>query len=729
MKFGIQFFIVIFFIMPTIVIFSSEKESEKIKKPITVDLTKKEWIIIPGFSSDFTDFDSIQFREYLDQSKIPYKMISEFPVFITDELKKFQLSDSRESSNKIKSATMAIRLDIPPETLENLQNAEYQNSSMYLFFSGIGENYELFWNRSRIHSSIYTDKESSTILKRRSLKGLTIPLNSTLLKEKNILLIHLIGSNSPFSFYHNPEFGFFYRNHYYLSNDDYLLEKLKFFPSEYAIFVFIFAFVFYLALFLANRKEISNLDFSMMILIFTIYALSQNNFLIRWIPKLDTSVLYVLESITVSFVPLFSYRFIKDFFQRKIQRNHFSSYVNYFHWIVGVVAIALPYAFIHYFTALVILYYIPFMFLLGFQIIPAMKKDKIQAILTIVVLSIFLVFLVFHIYDYFIYRSGYNITIASFLGIIIFFAYSYSLKYHFVSEKNVILSSHFQKVNQIYQRFVPRQFLNYLNKKDILEVKLGDQIEREMTVLFSDIRGFTKLSYQLSEEETFNLINGYLSYIVPVIQKHNGFIDKYIGDAVMALFPDNPQNAVNAAIEMHQELEKFNRDTGNHLEIGIGIHTGGLRLGIIGHDERMETTVISDAVNLASKIESLTKTFSARILLSGNTFFELEDPGDYHFRILTRTMVKGNDFPVGILEIFNNDEPDIIEKKLKAKTSFEAGFGHYANREFDKAEEIFEEIKEKFQEDKAVSYFLEKISYYKKNPPSDDWSGIEIVTS
>ncbi|MCF8365597.1 MAG: HAMP domain-containing protein, partial [Bacteroidales bacterium] len=176
-----------------------------------------------------------------------------------------------------------------------------------------------------------------------------------------------------------------------------------------------------------------------------------------------------------------------------------------------------------------------------------------------------------------------------------------------------------EKMNKAYSRFVPKQFLEFLKKDNITEVQLGDQVQKEMSVLFTDIRDFTTLSEQLTPKETFDFLNEYLSVMEPLISRNNGFIDKYIGDSIMALFVGNVENAIDAAIEMRVALADFNvkrKLDGKHtIDSGIGVHTGNLMLGVVGGHGRMDGTLVSDAVNLASRIEGLTKMYATSIII------------------------------------------------------------------------------------------------------------------
>jgi PAS domain S-box-containing protein len=224
------------------------------------------------------------------------------------------------------------------------------------------------------------------------------------------------------------------------------------------------------------------------------------------------------------------------------------------------------------------------------------------------------------------------------------------------------------QLNQAFERFVPSEFLRFLNKQSIVDVQLGDQVEQEMSVLFSDIRDFTTLSEQMNPEENFRFINSYLSRISPVIREHQGFIDKYIGDAIMALFSGGADNAVKAGIAMLNKLVEYNehRMASGYkpIQIGIGINTGLLMLGTVGEPNRMDGTVISDTVNLASRTEGLTKNYGVSLLITHETFKRLRNPRDYAIRRIDEVKVKGKSEYVTIYEVFDADPPELKAAKL-----------------------------------------------------------------
>ncbi|TGM60002.1 adenylate/guanylate cyclase domain-containing protein [Leptospira adleri] len=216
-----------------------------------------------------------------------------------------------------------------------------------------------------------------------------------------------------------------------------------------------------------------------------------------------------------------------------------------------------------------------------------------------------------------------------------------------------------QQLSEAYSRFVPKETLALLSKRSILETQLADQTEGLMTVMFSDIRGFTTLSEKMTPSENFRFINDYLGMIAPVIREHHGFIDKFIGDAIMAIFPSRAEDAIEASLDMRKTLRKFNeirKDRNQEaVDIGIGIHTGHLMLGIIGHENRMECTVIGDSVNLASRIEGLTKQFGCPIVASEVTIASLRDSVRFPHEFLDEVTVKGKSQAVKIYKIKTED--------------------------------------------------------------------------
>jgi signal transduction histidine kinase/class 3 adenylate cyclase/ActR/RegA family two-component response regulator len=284
-------------------------------------------------------------------------------------------------------------------------------------------------------------------------------------------------------------------------------------------------------------------------------------------------------------------------------------------------------------------------------------------------------------------------------------------------------------INAAYSRFVPHQFLELLNKESIIDIKLADQVEKEMTILFSDIRGFTSLSENMTPQQNFKFINSYLSKMEPIITEYNGFIDKYIGDAIMALFPTNADDAVRASISMLQKLKIYNQErhraSYKAIKIGIGLNTGALMLGTVGGENRMDGTVISDAVNLASRMEGLTKRFDIGLLISENTYANLKNPSAYAIRMIDRVKVKGKNIPVTVYEVFDTD-PN-IELKLKTCDQFEQGFNYYRNKEFAIAIKCFQQVLQINDKDKASQIYIQRCQKLQEIGVAEDWDGVDTL--
>jgi PAS domain S-box-containing protein len=288
------------------------------------------------------------------------------------------------------------------------------------------------------------------------------------------------------------------------------------------------------------------------------------------------------------------------------------------------------------------------------------------------------------------------------------------------------------KTNVAFRRFVPHEFLRFLGKESIVDVGLGDQVQREMTMLCSDLRSFTSLSEKMSPQDNFNFLNAYLRRVSPIIRQYHGFIDKYIGDAVMALFPEKAEHALQAAIAMRQEMLRYNEKRVKRgyepINNGASIHTGSLMLGTVGEEERMESTVISDAVNLAFRLEGLTKLYGASIVISQHSLFGLDQPTQYQFRFLDRVRVKGKKEAISVFEIFDGDPAEIVELKLETRTDFEKGLLYYHSQEFTKAQEHFEQVLKCNPDDRAAQLYLKRATHFAQYGVPLDWEGIEALT-
>jgi len=285
-------------------------------------------------------------------------------------------------------------------------------------------------------------------------------------------------------------------------------------------------------------------------------------------------------------------------------------------------------------------------------------------------------------------------------------------------------------INSATSRFVPYEFLRALGKETITEVRLGDQVARTGTVLFSDIRGYTRIAERMSPDETFAFINAYLGRMGPVIQQNKGFVNQFYGDGIMALFLREPEDALKAAIGMMHTLHHYNQERKDKqrdlLHIGVGLHVGSLMMGMIGDTKRLDTGLIADTVNITSRLEGLTKHFGVNILLTEQVYDKIDRPEEYDIRYLGKVLVKGRQESLSIYECFSGDPALVREMKLATRDRFEEALQAYFRKDISKAIELLAELVAEFPEDLTANHFLEK-ARQQHNGPDDGWSGVEIV--
>ncbi|MCU7836407.1 MAG: adenylate/guanylate cyclase domain-containing protein [gamma proteobacterium symbiont of Taylorina sp.] len=277
-----------------------------------------------------------------------------------------------------------------------------------------------------------------------------------------------------------------------------------------------------------------------------------------------------------------------------------------------------------------------------------------------------------------------------------------------------------------FSRYVSSHILN-----DILEnpdkLKLGGE-HRIVTLMFTDIAGFTTISEQLSAEQTAQLLNRYLSRMSKIITEHGGTLDKYIGDAIMAFWgapiddPQHPYHACLAALEMQKEAEKirlqFLQEGLPDVRMRIGIHTGEAILGNMGSDELFDYSAIGDNVNLAARLEGVNKIYHTWIMISGITAGHIKD--QFHLQSVDRVRVKGKNTAT---EIFTFVKNNTIAELSDQATQY------YLKQQWDLAEQCWNEVLQQDPDNTIAVLYLKRIDEFKKNPPLDGWQGITALTS
>jgi adenylate cyclase len=259
----------------------------------------------------------------------------------------------------------------------------------------------------------------------------------------------------------------------------------------------------------------------------------------------------------------------------------------------------------------------------------------------------------------------------------------------------------------------------------------------QATVLFSDIRGFTTITEQLGAQGTVALLNEYFTLMVDCIQREAGFLDKFIGDAIMAAFgipvahDDDADRSVRTAISMIRELWAWNkvRNTEGKMpvDIGIGLNTDNVVSGTIGSKKRMDYTIIGDGVNLAARLESACKQYGAHILISEFTNKLLR--GTYYSRELDLVVVKGKTQPVAIYEILDYHTEESYPQMTDALRHFKAGLQKYRQQKWDDAKGEFNDVLALNDHDKAAKMYIGRCDHFIANPPGDEWDGVWVMES
>ena len=265
-----------------------------------------------------------------------------------------------------------------------------------------------------------------------------------------------------------------------------------------------------------------------------------------------------------------------------------------------------------------------------------------------------------------------------------------------------------KKTNLEYEKFIPKQFLKFLGKNSILELELGNQVQKEVTTMFCDIRNSTATSSTLSLEDNFNYINSYLKVVSPLIRKHGGFVDKYLGDGVLAVFV-RAEDAIECAVQIVRAIEQKNKSASNtpSMDIGISLNTGEVVFGVVGEEERKSPTIISDTVNLASKMENINKYFHTKIIFSKRTLNSLKNEYPLSYRFLGTLTLEDKDY-LSLFECLDSYDKKIREKLESVKITFEQGVRYYNLGKYHNAKENFQLVLKRVREDKVAYMYYNK---------------------
>jgi class 3 adenylate cyclase len=284
------------------------------------------------------------------------------------------------------------------------------------------------------------------------------------------------------------------------------------------------------------------------------------------------------------------------------------------------------------------------------------------------------------------------------------------------------------RIHEVTKKFVPNEFIRSLGKETLTDVILGDQVEKIVTVLFTDIRDFTTLSENMTPEENFRFVSSFNARLGPIIRSHRGFINQYLGDSIMAIFPEEPEDALLAGIHMQQEVTRLNEERHQAglppIRAGIGMHTGPLIMGITGDEYRLDAATISDTVNTAARIESLSKHYHSDLLLSNETLRLIPNAGKYLIRNLGKVQLKGKLKLLSISECFDGRSETEQEIKKQTLPVFQEASHQFAHGDFGKAIDLFGQVISMDAHDYAAILFLNHCSQLLSKGDTDQWTGV-----
>lgn len=486
--------------------------------------------------------------------------------------------------------------------------------------------------------------------------------------------------------------------------------------------------IYHLCLFWLRKKDRSPLWFGIFCIIIALRSLIYGErFIFDLFPGIPWSVFNRIDHLTFYIgIPIFS-AYLTLIFERNISRTAMNIYQGL--GLVFALFLFFPPAVynvtVSYYEIITGGYALYILFIIA----QALVRRYEGAMTTMIGIAIFLCFGINEI----LFNMGIINTFNSLsVGLVLFlFTQSVLLAMRFSKafDESEHLGRSLLNMNESLRRFIPQEFFMLLKRREVDEIRLGDQVEQSMSIMFSDIRRFTLLAEQMGAAHTFEFLNNYFGRIGEVIRKNGGFIDKYMGDGFIALFPSSPDAALRTAIGIQQVVNEFNRtrraESMPPIEVGIGLNYGQLILGTVGEEHRMDTTVIADSVNLCSRLEGLCKIYGKGIIVPFEFLDLLEDPTLYHWRYLGLIRVQGRKQPVETVHIYDGLPQADFAMFESTKERFEEGLHQYRNGEYEQAMRAFRSLASETPDDPAVFTFITQIHRLMTSGLIDDWDGIE----
>ncbi|EQA35781.1 adenylate/guanylate cyclase catalytic domain protein [Leptospira inadai serovar Lyme str. 10] len=698
-----------------------------------IDLKRLDWYSLEGFRPEY--------KNGFEESTNKIRKIESFPVVLN------AIYDSAISSGT-KEFTLQTRF-----VLQEDPKQYYFTEPISLFINSIGENWEIFLNGHLLKSEVHLASDGQ-IERRRTIRELRLPLDSSLLKQgTNRLVFRLIGDAPAVSLPEliaprNPDLGFYVDGEYSINQNVDFTRKAGVLLNLSLNTIYVFFGLYHLLIFSKRTTDKYNLYFGVFSIAMAVYSLSRSSLSFEVVA--DTAVITRVEYGSVALLASLFLLFLHDYFYGRALPNLPILMIAGWSFAIFFFSLLAPFRFLMTSLRLWQFSMVPTLLYLLYFIGKAVYLRKKDASLMAISMFVIVFIAVYDILDSVFFQLGIRFTQFAYLLFVIslttILANRFIELYKQSEDLNIELSH--QKLELARQknaffRFVPMQFLSVLGKDSAVDVNLGDSALREMSVLFTDIRSFTTISEKMTPEENFRFINGYLASMEPLIQKYDGFVDKFMGDAILALFsaeravqsPDQwegksaADRAVYAAIAMKKRIRELDVEVkGGHLKgvrIGIGINTGNLMLGTVGSSDRLDTTVIGDTVNVASRLESLTSLYKADILITQQTLASLTISDDVAIREVDSVVVKGKSQPIIIYEVYEADDPHIRKLKEATLPLVSRGIILYKVGNFKDSLVNFEQALKVFPEDIVAILYRKRCQEYIETPPLGNWVGVQ----
>ncbi|RUS45891.1 HAMP domain-containing protein [Cohnella sp. AR92] len=282
------------------------------------------------------------------------------------------------------------------------------------------------------------------------------------------------------------------------------------------------------------------------------------------------------------------------------------------------------------------------------------------------------------------------------------------------------------KLSNAYFRFVPQQFLKVLGKKNMTQISLGEQSNRRMTMLVCNMRQFSEFSKSLTTDEIFRFINSFLKEFGPSVREHGGFTSRYLGPGMLSMFPNEPEEALKAALKLRSTLEAYNlgRRTSGYepIDIGIAIHTADVMIGIIGEEQRLEGSVVSADVDLTLGLEKLSAKLGVQVLMTEDSMRSMKKLPQSSYRKLGSFQLDGESQPIELFDLYEGDPDHIRKLKQETKESFERAVELFRSGRFYDAREVFVAVVKKNRYDLAAKLYFFECDRYFQEGVSEQWN-------